>query len=45
MANEFADDRPVQKMTQDQLGFDGPAKKVAEAILKSASPEGFVIGL
>lgn len=45
MSNEFADDRPVQKLTQDQLGFDGPAKKVADAILKSASPEGFVIGL
>jgi len=45
MTNEFADDRPVQKITQDQLGFDGPAKKVAAAILKSASPEGFVIGL
>lgn len=45
MINEFADDRPVEKITQDQLGFDGPAKKVTDAILKSASPEGFVIGL
>ena len=45
MTKEFADDRPVQNISQDELGFDAPAKKLAEAILQSASPEGFVIGL
>jgi hypothetical protein len=41
----FHGDRPIEVPTDDRLGFDLPAKHVADAIHRMASPDGFVIGI
>ncbi|MGN2247712.1 P-loop NTPase fold protein [Frateuria sp. GZRR35] len=41
----FHGDRPIEAPGEDRLGFSLPAKHVARAIHRMASPDGFVIGI
>ncbi len=41
----FNDDRPIDTIQQDRLGYAEAAEKVAKTIQDFASPEGFVLGL
>ncbi|MCC6789675.1 MAG: hypothetical protein IT547_17720 [Hyphomonadaceae bacterium] len=45
MNAHFGGDRPVENAKDDRLGFTASAEHVADAILRFASPEGFVLGL
>ncbi|MEW6166493.1 MAG: P-loop NTPase fold protein [Pseudomonadota bacterium] len=38
-------DRPIQKASEDALGFASAARHVASAIVEAAPPDGFVVGI